>query len=215
MSYQDDDKFLAGNIKSVLENYGLEVFLAHEDIRPATKIFEEEIINNLRNCDIFMPLLTINFRNSNWTDQETGMAVIVKKFIIPLKVGVSPHGFIEGVQAFKFNINDVEGACRKIIDIIKAESEFKEKLKDCIIEAFSNSHSFNDSEVKAEMLEKFDLFTTQQVNKIVEGFLDNDQNYSADETKEFLSRFESVYSKEIESSLKERLKEEFNTVRVY
>ena len=73
VSYSSSNKRLAGEIKDSLKKYGLSVFLAHEDIQP-THEWQNEISNNLNGCDVFIPILTRSLRNSEWTDQEIGMA---------------------------------------------------------------------------------------------------------------------------------------------
>ena len=82
LSYSSHDKELAGQVKKELESRGLEAFLAHEDIEP-TQEWEGVILENLKACDVFIPLLSENFKESEWTDQETGVAVSEEKLIIP------------------------------------------------------------------------------------------------------------------------------------
>lgn len=62
ISYSYKDKKLAGELKEALgEEYGFQVFLAHETISVSTK-WEKEIMRNLRNCDALVALLTKSFR---------------------------------------------------------------------------------------------------------------------------------------------------------
>lgn len=102
VSYSTSDKELAGKIKKALENYGLEVFLAHEDISPSRE-WRKEILQNIESSDIFIPVLTENFKESTWTDQESGMAIFTKSTIIPLNVDKNPHGFLKDYQAFSLD----------------------------------------------------------------------------------------------------------------
>ena len=67
VSYATANKILAGNLKVALEEFGLEVFLAHEDINPSAE-WPGAILQNLKSTDIFMPLITENFKTSLWTD---------------------------------------------------------------------------------------------------------------------------------------------------
>ena len=84
-----------------MELSGLKAFLAHDDIEP-TQEWEGVIIDNLKDCDVFIPLLSENFKESTWTDQETGIAVSEEKLIIPLKIDIDPYGFI-GARAHQAN----------------------------------------------------------------------------------------------------------------
>ncbi len=102
LSYSHLDKRLAGKIKMYLRQYGVKVFLAHDDIEPSEE-WADKILEELRDCDVFMPILTKHFNKSNWTDQETGCALIINKLIVPLKGDVDPHGFISRYQARGLN----------------------------------------------------------------------------------------------------------------
>ena len=64
-----------------------------------------ELYPALRECDIFIALLTRAFSESDWTDQETGFALALGKTIIPVKLhrDENPHGFIDHIQALKWN----------------------------------------------------------------------------------------------------------------
>jgi len=103
ISYNSANKILAGEIKNELDKYGLITFLAHEDIQPSA-IWINEIIRNLKQCDVFLPLLTDSFHDSEWTDQESGYAFALDKLIIPLKIHDIPYGFINQFQALKLRI---------------------------------------------------------------------------------------------------------------
>ncbi len=105
-SYSIDDKKIVGMLKKQLEFMGFEVFLAHDDIEPSAE-WQDEIIKNLKSCDVFIPLLTKSFRESKFTDQETGIAVATDKFIISLQVDFPPYGFIGKKQGLKIKLPDI------------------------------------------------------------------------------------------------------------
>lgn len=80
ISYCSEDRELGRLFKTCFENYaGFSVFLAHEDIYPATE-WELKIIKELKQSDAVIPLITENYRNSEFTDQELGMALAWKQF---------------------------------------------------------------------------------------------------------------------------------------
>jgi hypothetical protein len=99
LSYSTDDRQIAGKIKEKLAYWGVDAFLAHEDLVPSS-VWQDEILREVEACDVFVPILTGSFRLSDWTDQESGMAIIRKKAILPLKVTRNPHGFLGKHQAF-------------------------------------------------------------------------------------------------------------------
>lgn len=204
LSYSSDDSNLAGDIKENLEDINLEVFLAHEDIDPSSE-WLEEILRNLKECDIFIPIISENFRNSKWTDQESGIAFILNKRIIPIRVDLVPYGFIGKYQALKLG-DSISDCCDQIRDTIL-------KTPDYLIKAFVNSWSFHDANEKAELLSKYEEFTLAQINDIISGFINNNQIRGAwtarrvvkqlyDNLNEFVSpelrrKFEEMYELDI------------------
>lgn len=83
LSYSHQDRQLAGLIKGTLNYYGFDTFLAHEDLQPSVE-WQEIILINLKECLVFLPLLTDSFIKSDWTDQETGIAIALDKIIVPI-----------------------------------------------------------------------------------------------------------------------------------
>jgi len=93
VSYSIKDRRLAKQIKKGLLTYGMNVFLAHDDIEASAQ-WANVILATLKESDVFLPLLTEAFSTSEWTDQETGVALAHRKLIIPLKVDRDPYGFV-------------------------------------------------------------------------------------------------------------------------
>ena len=173
LSYSSKNKILAGEIKQSLELFDFEVFLAHEDIEPAIE-WQEEIIKQLKVCDIFLPIINENFKESMWTDQESGYALALDKFIIPLNAGLVPYGFIGKYQALKIG-TDVVDSCRKILTRVRSHAPFKEIFDNRSIKKFTDSGSYSDANTQAENLDIFEPFTPNQINEIISGSLANDQ----------------------------------------
>ncbi|MCJ7458380.1 MAG: toll/interleukin-1 receptor domain-containing protein [candidate division Zixibacteria bacterium] len=217
VSYSTRDKKIAGAIKQCLEQYGMDVFLAHEDITPSAK-WQEEIIRELRQSDVFLPLLTKNFQGSEWTDQETGIAFGDEKFIIPLKVDIDPYGFISRFQALKFEyvieIDEYENdkyscidSSLKIIESIFNNKNLKDNLQDCLIKSFVGSTSYVDAADKAQLLSKLDDFSKDQINEIVRGSIEQTQVHKSWKAHSFLKELISKHDKDIDPVRKKELSE--------
>lgn len=124
LSYSDSDLSLIHEIKKKLDFYCLETFLAHDDIEPSEE-WVEEIILNLKECDVFIPFISENFKKSKWTDQESGIAFTRDKFIIPINIGLVPYGFIGKYQALPYeNSSD---ACEEIIETMMNKNPLMKK----------------------------------------------------------------------------------------
>src|ERR1035438_3292379 len=99
ISYSVIDKQFAGGVKRALENLGVECFLAHEDIRVSEE-WKDRILQELREADIFVTVLSERFKASEWCSQELGFIVSRPEVVIvPLSIdGTNPYGFISHVQ---------------------------------------------------------------------------------------------------------------------
>jgi hypothetical protein len=200
---------LAGKIKKGLVYWGIDVFLAHEDIR-ASKQWQDDIVKNLRSCDVFMPLLTKRFRRSEWTDQESGMAVIESKIVMPLSITkIKPHGFLARYQAFKLKASALDRSCQGIVLAMKDNPELKTSVQDSFIRGLLRSSSFDEANAKTEFLEKLGPYNKRQVNEIVSGSVTNSQIYDGFTAKRKLRDFFLTNQTAVEGDLRRAFKERF------
>ncbi len=98
LSHKVGVKKQTAELKEALELYGVSSFVAHADIRP-TKAWQDEIENALSTMDAFIALVTEDFHESDWTDQEVGFAFARGVPLIAVKLGRDPYGFIGKFQA--------------------------------------------------------------------------------------------------------------------
>ncbi|HBB02400.1 MAG: hypothetical protein US89_C0013G0019 [Candidatus Peregrinibacteria bacterium GW2011_GWF2_38_29] len=173
-SYSTVDKLIVGEIKKHLELLGFEVFLAHEDIEPCID-WQEEIKKNLLRCDVFIPLYSKNFRDSKWTDQETGIAIASEKFIIPLHMDLAPYGFMGKTQGLKIDEKLLALTANEIVKIIKSKSKFKDDMKNFTINALARSSSFDEAKFRARQLSGFDTFSEEEVLRVYSAVLSTNQ----------------------------------------
>lgn len=195
ISYSSEDKFLAGRIKRILEGYGLSVFLAHDDIPPICE-WQEEISKNLKNCDVFLAILTKSFCKSKWTDQEIGMAFALDKLIIPLKVDTAPYGFISKIQACKLDLQNPIVICRKIISLLK-DNGFLELVFDCLLQDLESAPTFDWANDTLKEVTKYENFNREQINQIIRVAIRNNQFRLSRKGRAFLESIIKKYSSEI------------------
>jgi len=211
LSYQTKKNMqLAGDIKKGLEYWGVDVFLAHEDIRPSRQ-WRKEIIENIRNCDVFMPLLTKHFRKSEWTDQESGMAVIESKIVIPLSVDATPHGFLADYQAHKLNLEELTRSCERILSALKSNSALEKRIRESFIQSFVNSQTFSEANEKSEFLEEFGPYNKAQVKRILRGCFKNSQISGGFTAMREIKEFYSRNSKKIDEKFQEKFNKRFES----
>ena len=171
LSHSHHDLRVGNAIKKQLADYGIEVFLAHKDLKPSTE-WQKVIRQHLRDCEVFLPLLTTHFHESYWTDQETGIAVAHRKFILPLKVDVNPYGFISEIQALRIG-KSIGDSCWKIARALAAEPDFSREVRSAVIEMFAASGSFDETPLIATRLAELRPFSNSEARAIVAGSANN------------------------------------------
>lgn len=203
LSHSHHDKELAGTLKEELERFGCQVFVAHEDINPSQD-WQEAILNSLRECDVFIPLLTESFVASEWTDQETGIATAHGKVIVPIKIHGDPYGFIGKIQALKWDVDDEEQSFKKLVKVLM---EKKLLTVEGLILRFSNSNSYDDATLNSELLMESDTdFTKEQINSIVRYAMSNHQVARSFKAVPILKSLFSAYSDSIDPKLMRKWK---------
>jgi len=183
LSYSSKDKDLAGEIKRCLEEFGVEVFLAHEDIRPTEK-WKKVILDHLHRCDIFVPIVTKNFKESDWTDQETGIALGKNKMIIPIGRDIMPYGFLEDDQAI--TVNDVSRLCNQVCELIKGA--FSNPYISILIQGIEESETFNVTNGYIDRLSESGNLTIGQIERLLEAFISNTQVSGAWRARSFIRK---------------------------
>jgi hypothetical protein len=87
-------------LQTALLDFGITAFVAHNDIQP-TKEWQEEIKKGLFSMKALAAILTPGFRESNWTDQETGLAIGRDVLVMAIMRGIDPYGFIAKYQGLQ------------------------------------------------------------------------------------------------------------------
>ena len=97
ISHKWEDRALATLLQIAGLGVGISCFVAHKDIRPTTQ-WESEIMRALSSMDALLALITEDFPNSDWTDQEVGIALGRGVPVVPVRLGRDPYGFIGKYQ---------------------------------------------------------------------------------------------------------------------
>lgn len=167
LSHKTEVKKETNALKEQLKKYGISSFVAHVDIQP-TKEWLVEIENALHTMDAFAALLTEDFHDSLWTDQEVGFAFGRGVPIISLKLGRDPYGFIGKFQALSCTWQTAPAEIAKIL--IK-----KEHMLTAYLNAVHRCQYYDDGNNLSELLPFIDNLSATQVNKIIEAFNENSQ----------------------------------------
>ncbi len=165
LSHKAEVKKEASGLKERICVYGVSAFVAHEDIHP-TKEWQDEIESALSSMDAFVALMTDNFHDSLWTDQEVGYALGRGVPIIAVKLGRDPYGFIGRFQALSCGWSDVAEGITKLL--VKTS-----RMKDAYVAAVARCRSYDDGNLLARVLGSIDGLTTAQGDALAVAFNEN------------------------------------------
>ncbi|MBR5879098.1 MAG: toll/interleukin-1 receptor domain-containing protein, partial [Akkermansia sp.] len=130
LSHKTEDKVNTAILKRDLSLYGIDCFVAHEDIEP-TQEWAKEIEAALFSADACVALMTELYHNSYWTDHEIGCAYGLQIPVIPVRLGCDPYGIIARFQAIRSTWTDLK------MDLMKVLSKY-DKVKITLIDAIRN-----------------------------------------------------------------------------
>lgn len=178
LSHRDNHKAVSKDLALALEPYGVSTFVAHDNIKPMRE-WQKEILNGLTTMEVMLILLTDDFHDSVWTNQEIGFALGKGVPIICVKVGsIDPQGFLAPYQAIKASYDNIYDAASLIHKALINEIGQEGRLKEILIEAFISSVSFIDAMDNLKRLtETADKLTDREFERIVKGYALNDQLY--------------------------------------
>lgn len=131
----------ASYLKNSLSLYGIDCFVAHEDITPS-KEWEAEIENSLFTMDALCAIVVPEFSGSQWCDQEVGIALGQHKLVISINKGANPYGFFGKFQALKSKKTASEMASevwKAISNNERTKDIYSRKLIDLLLNAKNDS----------------------------------------------------------------------------
>lgn len=194
ISYASNYKKTAGKIKEYLDKYGFNCFLAHEDIPPQTK-WPARILRVLKQCDLFLPLLTSGFTESFFCQQETGFAYCRGVEILPIMISRAPMGMIADYQAVRFNKNEFDTSCWKIVKHVAKKQSISEPVLDSLIEWFGESATYDTATERAKKILNEFSFTPDQIKKIRQHIKENTQIHQTKEARDSIFKFMDKYNR--------------------
>jgi hypothetical protein len=164
-------------LKKSFARCGVAAFVAHEDIEPAQE-WQREIERALFSMDALVALLTPDFHDSNWTDQEVGVAIGRGVPLLAVRLGCDPYGLMGKAQGLGgYSWTDTDGIAAKTFQLLHGRLADKSRLFECALAGFAASGSFADSAWNAQnLLGLFRELSTAQVDRVLSAYRDNSQN---------------------------------------
>ena len=167
LSHKSEVKKDSAELKDRLSIFGISCFVAHEDIHP-TKAWQDEIENALASMDAFVALMTQNFHDSDWTDQEVGFAIARGVPIIAVRLGMDPYGFIGKFQALSSTwLNVAEDLVKVLIKNDRMFSAYVQALRKCT--------SWDSGNTMAKALPGIEKLSKLQIDDLAAAYNENSE----------------------------------------
>jgi hypothetical protein len=172
MSYQTADKEIAARVAAILQEFDCTAFMAHEHIEVSGE-WRLEILREIETADLFVPILSVNYYNSIWCKQESGIAAFRKMAIIPLSTdGAIPQGFIAHIQSTR-----VDPAAPKYTDLLPGIAKHDVSFViDKLVAKVGKSGGYRGAEANFELILPYlGKATREQVVELLNVSTDNRQ----------------------------------------
>jgi TIR domain len=133
LSHLSSFKVTTAALRNSLRRFAISGFVAHEDIAPA-KQWQNEIEAALFSMDALVVLVTPNFVESEWADQEVGIAIGRESLVIPVMRDAIPHGFIGKFQGVNGKGKSVPQVANELFEVLIGSSQTKNRLLTCLVD---------------------------------------------------------------------------------
>lgn len=173
LSHSSTKKLQVTQVKNELKKFGIECFVAHEDIEPTVE-WLREIQVALGSSHALVAFLCNEFRKSSFCDQEVGFAIQRGILTVPVRLEIDPYGFmgpLQGVTAFS---SDPEQIAKDIYTILEKNVTTKnlvlaakEKYLEDLVERFINSSNFSDSTEYLRQIEQYPYKTIPPMQLLI------------------------------------------------
>jgi hypothetical protein len=222
ISYSTKDKKYGTAVKATLDKIGkaapdkinLESFLAHDDVRVSEE-WKKRILAELKECKIFVPLLSEAFKGSDWCGQETGFVVERGNvLIIPLSIdGTVPYGFISHLQCHQVSPDGIDP--QPILGAIGRK--WPSIVIEVLLKSVEGASSFRRAEELIEpLVPYFERLAKQQASRLAHMAIDNGQIWAAHLCREkYLPLFLKLNRTKISPSQYRALKYQIENQRWY
>lgn len=173
LSHTHPHRGFANALRSRLAEHRLDAFVAHTDIAPTTE-WMGDLRAALESADALIALMSGDFHDSLWTDQEVGWALGRGIPIVPVKMDASPYGLLGTLQAVELPRSPTaEEAAAPILEAMLLAGSGNPRLGDALVTAFARSSSHSQARAHFRVLEQAHVLTREQCDRLASLFLDS------------------------------------------
>jgi hypothetical protein len=174
LSHLASNRAEVAELAEELESYGIEAFVAHEDIAPTAE-WQSEIESALATMDGLVALLAPGFKESNWCDQEVGVAIGRQIPIIAVRNSLDPYGFIGKYQAVQGAGKSADILASELFELLIQQPGIGAKITSALVQQLANSYSFQRSKDLVSMIESSPYLNIKHIASMQEAVDSNSQ----------------------------------------
>lgn len=174
LSHISEHQAAVGELKEALLLRGVAAFVSHKDIQPSLE-WQEEIELALRSMHALAALLTPDFQDSDWTDQEIGWAFGRGLVVLPVRLPTNPYGFAGKVQGIGGDLRNPDDLAVSIVNALLTNSQTHGEMRRALILAFCGATSFAMARALCPIVVKVTDFTEDEKAALRKACTENSQ----------------------------------------
>lgn len=190
ISHLSTFKVSAYNLKQCLLSYGIDCFVAHEDITPS-KEWEIEIEKALFTMDALCAIVVPDFIESKWCDQEVGIALGQRKQVFAINKGAIPYGFFGRYQALKSKNKNAHQVAIDVWTAIATNDKTKPIYLNKLVSLLLNATTLSDAGHLINILKQCKNVDKRFIESIHDNYISN----SILNTSEIIDSINPIFQK--------------------
>jgi hypothetical protein len=164
-SHIHTDKKPLSKLKTALAAYGVDTFVAHEDIKP-TKEWQQEIERALDTCDAVLAFLTPDFHVSLWVDQVIGYCINRRVLVVPLRLGVDPYGLMGKYQGLQGVGVETAEIAMEIFELLIRHNLTSASMAAGLIGRLEDAENYDNANRLAGLLDKIESWSPELLRRL-------------------------------------------------
>lgn len=176
ISYSNKDESYAADLKNKLSACRIDAFVAHLDMDGKGSNVDQVIERKIRQCNVFLALISADYCRSSYAQYEFGMAVGSKRTILPIRVDDTAPSFIGAHRYLNCDKTFPDGDITEIMLGLMLKMVGRIWLTDALIREFGGKNHADAAAWLIELRKRYG-FTEEQNNRITEVFLKRTVNH--------------------------------------
>lgn len=123
--------------------------------------------------DALCAVLTPGFKESNWTDQEVGIAIGRGILVIPIRKKLDPYGFIGKYQGFQTHGKKISEVAEGIFEILTKNPKTRLNIINDLIDLFLLSNNEKESLERIRLIKKINDIPSDKINLLNQRIIEN------------------------------------------